>query len=64
MHTELVEAKKAVQLADAATETWRAESAAVDAAMNANPSDDSYDDYMKAFAAASASDKALAAGKS
>ena len=63
MHTELAEAKKAVQLSDAATETWHTESAIAEAAMTSNPSDASYDDYMKAFAAARQG-KGGAAGKS
>lgn len=49
MTTELAEAMRAVKLADAATETWKSESAAVDAAMNSNPTDASYDSYMKGF---------------
>jgi len=51
MHTELAEAKKAVQLSDAATETWRHESAAVEAATSSN-GEAAYGDYMKASAAA------------
>ena len=41
-----------MQLSDAATETWSREQREVDAAMNSNPASASYDDYMKAFAAA------------
>jgi hypothetical protein len=62
MHTELAEAKKAVQLSDAATETWGRESAAAGAAMHSNPAEPSYDDYAKAFAVASG--HAGASGKS
>jgi len=43
MYTELAEAMRAVKLADAATETWKHESAAVDAALNSNPTDASYE---------------------
>ena len=49
MYTELAEAMRAVKLADAATETWKHESAAVDAALNSNPTDASYEQYMKTF---------------